>query len=316
MSEFNPISCIKTLCALKKRQLEGAQKAALYIKNILQENAVLFSSELLATTVPRFISANLLIDGTPIPCLATGLKSGIIKSKKTIISSLTSSQSFLYEENINFNPLCATAISRSNHYFAPSIAVLRDDVNRILQATTVIGEIKVKPTEYINEQIFVGNQKNPDNILFCHYDSLGPGATDNASGVAVLLSLIIETPMLLNTCLFVFDGNEELSYDQPIYWGNGYRVFENRYGRLLENAGRIFVVDCVGDSTVSFINDPTICRLAFPIKQLERYLKKITLVSGDYDTLMQVYHSEADLPGRIDQVQLQHAVAELKQQLK
>ncbi len=54
-------------------------------------------------------------------------------------------------------------------------------------------------------------------LVFSHYDSISSGVIDNASGTALSLYLVINYPKLLEKTLFVFAGNEELSYDEPIY---------------------------------------------------------------------------------------------------
>lgn len=75
----------------------------------------------------------------------------------------------------------------------------------------------VKPKKHNSLNILVGNNINPKNIFFAHYDSVGIGATDNASGVGILMNIIINFPKSLRDNLFVFSGNEELSYDYPTY---------------------------------------------------------------------------------------------------
>ena len=156
--------------------------------------------------------------------------------------------------------------------------------------------------------ILVGNRKNPKTVFFCHYDSLGPGATDNAAGTAVLLKLAINSPQTRETCLFVISGNEELSYDQPVYWGHGYRVFERVYTHLLNQAKRLVMVDCVGNGTTTLDHDPEMLRLAFPLSGVDRYLKKMSTLYGNLDRLMEVYHSERDILKTVREEYLRDAV--------
>jgi hypothetical protein len=261
-----------------------------------------------ATKIPEVRRQRLLADGRIIPCVATSFVSGRIESNYQLLSSLISSQKFLYEPNINFNPR-SRGISRSNHYFAPSVAVARAAVPKLLRAKKVLAEVVVRPRTHTSENILVGNRKNPNYILFCHYDSLGPGASDNASGTAVLLSLIARNSELLTKALFVFAGNEELSYDQPIYWGHGYRVFEQRFAKQLRGAKKIVVLDSLAHGRTCTTSDPHVVRLGFPIKDLLRLQKKITMVYGDFDKLMEVYHSSLDLPSNISPRYLAQAIS-------
>jgi len=240
----------------------------------------------------------LLADNKKIKAYPTSFVSGKITDSSAIISSLISSQKFFYEPNINFNPVCGS-ISRSNHYQAPSFAVNVLDIAKISQAKVIKGEIKVKKQKYTSRNLLVGNLKNPRNIIFSHYDSIGPGAIDNASGVAISLDLIINQPAVLKNNLFVIAGNEELSYDETVYWGHGYRVFEQKHIALLRKAKKILVVDCIGyDNPISHV-DREVVKLGFPIKNQGRFSKKIIMISGSLAGLMPVYHSDLDLPGLI-----------------
>lgn len=291
------IEIVSKILAFGKRQCENEQKTARFIKSLLKSNKIDFLVQKFDALVPKIKKAILEIDGNFIPCEGTGLVSGKISALK-LLNSLESSQLYLYEPNINFNPKCPT-ISRSNFYFAPSLAISRQDKLKVINGRNIDAELKVILKKYISENLLVGNYKNPTNILFAHYDSLSTGATDNASGVAVMLNLLLENPQLLKQSLFVFCGNEELSYDQPIYWGHGYRVFEKKYLDLLFQTKKIFVVDCVGNGKTKIYSDPRILRNAFPIKNAQKLCQKIYIVDGDIDELMKVYHSDEDDIGRL-----------------
>lgn len=316
MHKFDPIIGIERLCKIGERQFQGERQAASYIKKILFELSIPFTSEPFTTRLPRIISAKLFADNQSIPCLATSFVSGEIKSNDNLISSLTNPESFLYDANINFNPRCPKSISRSNHYFAPSVAIAREDVDAVIKAENIFGKIQVEPTSHETEYILIGNLTNPKTILFCHYDSIGPGAIDNASGVATLLAIAINNRKLLQTTLFVFDGNEELSYDEPIYWGAGYRVFEKRHENLLAQAKAIIVVDCIGNSPLLLTKDLTILKLAFPIKNIEKYTAKTQLATGNFNALMRVYHSDADTPDSVDATELDKTINQLTMIIK
>jgi len=289
------MSFIGKLVALGERQLEQEKKAAELITSTLKRENIPFEVHTFETSVPRFISASLTLDGEEIDCAATSFVSGEITSADTVTSSLISSQLLSDVPNINFNPRCAS-ISRGNHYFAPSLAVRASDVGRILSAKDVRGRVDVERVDTTSQNILVGNLEQPKTVLICHYDSVGPGATDNASGTAMLMRIIIERPDLLDENLFVIGGNEELSYDYPLYWGRGYREFERAYREVLPGAKQILVVDCVGDAPVTFDGNVATIRLGFPVTQLESLAPKTALVYGSWGTLMKVYQSDIDVP--------------------
>ncbi|MCX6715458.1 MAG: M28 family peptidase [Candidatus Taylorbacteria bacterium] len=154
--------------------------------------------------------------------------------------------------------------------------------------------------------------------MFSHYDSLGPGAIDNASGTAVALDIAIQFNRQgrSGSVLFVFDGNEEISYDYPTYWGHGYREFEKKYFNLLKKTERIIVVDCVGQGTSTMIRDPHIINLAFPLENISVLKEKVAILSGDIDQLMSVYHSELDLPEKIMEKDMNQARSLLIESVK
>lgn len=306
---------VRELSALGHRQLETETRAAEMILSILDAASVSYTTQKFYVKIPLFKKAELIADGKSIPAIATSFVSGKITNKRSVISSLISSQRFISDTNINFNP-CCKVISRSNHYFAPSLAIAPKDLTKIFRAKKIVGEVVVVPTNHQSMNIIVGNKRNPRTILFCHYDSIGPGATDNAAGTAVLLSLILERPDLLNDHLFVIAGNEELSYDKPLYWGHGYRVFEKKYKSAMRKAKKLYAVDCVGDGKTVVDGDVATVRLGFPISNLKAWKNKCYLVYGSFDALMTVYHSDLDLPKTLKQTYLLDSVRTLVKLLK
>jgi hypothetical protein len=52
----------------------------------------------------------------------------------------------------------------------------------------------------------------------------------------------------------------------------------------------------VGNGKPQAIRDPYILNLAFPIKNLDAYLKKTVAMSGDIEKMMEVYQSDIDFP--------------------
>lgn len=287
------------LTNINERQGKQERKAAELITTILHDKHIPLIEQSYQTIIPVTKKAILTIDGQPAPCLGTALRSGTIKGKYAILSSLISSQRFLEGTNINFNPHCP-GISRSNHYFAPSIAVSPKVLDQICRAKNVTARVVVERQRHPSQNLLIGNTVNPSTIIFCHYDSLGPGAIDNASGTALLLRLAIEQPYLRTTTLYVIAGNEEISYDYPIYWGHGYRVFEMRYKKILNKAKQIIVVDSVGNGRPKVTQEEQTVRLGFPIRALTKLLPRISLVHGDIDQLMSVYHSDLDTMANIN----------------
>ncbi len=305
---------ITALYRLGERQFEREALARRMIEERLTRYRVSYTAEEFSTFLPRVEEATLKIDGRLAPCAATSFVSGIITQPNHLISSLTSSQNFLETENINFNPLCHT-ISRSNHYFAPSLAVPRNVVPKILRARTIRGSVRVRRIRHRSANILVGNRTNPRYLVFSHYDSLFGGAVDNASGTALALSIAAQYPQLREHTLFVFAGNEELSYDMPIYWGHGYRVFEERHLALLKRAEKILVLDCIGFSKTFFVRDEKTIRLGFPVKRLSGTIRKISLVIGDMQKMMQFYHSDLDRPHLIKTAELELAQQQIVKEI-
>jgi hypothetical protein len=289
---------IKTLAGMGERQFAAEHQARAYVEDILTTANIVFAVQEYETYIPKYHSWSLQADGEVIESLPCGLVSGEIKNADVLLSSLISSQKNFYDANINFNPRCEV-ISRSNHYMAPALAVRASDVRKILQAKTVEGCLEVEKTVHTSANILVGNTVNPKTLIVSHYDSISSGAVDNASGIALSLKLIIESPELLGSTLFILCGNEELSYDETIYWGHGYREFESAYPSIIQDVQKILVLDSFGYSPSELITDIAVVRLAFPIKSIENHIEKIVLLSGSYEALMAFYHAENDQTEKI-----------------
>lgn len=306
---FDHLSFIENILSFSPRQGINEQKTATFLKDFLTKNDISFDVQEFLVDLPKEIEATLLADGKSIQCEPTSFVSGKIIGKHNLVSNLISTQPLIDLPNINFNPECES-ISKSNHYFAPSVAINKKDVAQVLAAKTVEGSVTVEPKQYQSANILVGNTENPNNILIAHYDSIKTGAIDNASGVAVLMALALDKN-LFDDSLFVFSGNEELSYDKPVYWGHGFRVFEAEYKKQLEQASKIFVIDCVGNGPTTIDQDPRIMKLAFPLTNIDRFASKVFLVSGDIDDLMTVYHSDEDTIEKLSEHYLREAAGEL-----
>ena len=306
MNQIELKKIVKQLSSLGERQLYNETRARFLIEHILTENKIIYAVQKFTTYIPRTSKTWIKTDKGIIRAMATSFVSGIISNKNHLISSLTSSQPFIYKPNINFNPECKI-ISRSNHYFAPAVAIAASDVAKIIAAKNVHCRIKTRRVKHQSGNILIGNIKNPENIIFSHYDSIGPGAVDNASGIALSLWLIKNNPSLLETCLFVLAGNEELSYDQPLYWGYGYRMFEKTRQNLLSISKKIIVLDCIGHTSTKTIRDINTLMLGFPIISIKKLSKKIVMLSGDIQKLMKIYHSDLDTWDKINYQELERA---------
>ncbi len=282
---------------------------------ILRDHDIPFVVEPFATYIPKFIRATLKADGKSIPAIPTSFVSGVISGKYNIISSLISSQRFIEDSNINFNPHCRD-ISRSNHYFAPSVAVEPKYLKQICDAKKIVGKVIVRKQKHTSLNILVGNLRNPGAIVFAHYDSIGPGAVDDASGIALLLHQVITDPEKLKNVLFVFAGNEELSYDKPLYWGHGYRAFERKHTSLLHHAWMILAVDSIGNSKPVFYRKESIVKLGLPLKNLHTWADKTSMLCGDFDALMEIYHSDLDTYDRIKKKHFDQSILALSKILR
>lgn len=288
--EFNHIEFVKKIISFSPRQLNGEKKTADFISQFLKEKGIKIYYQNFTVNIPKAVKVELKVDGKNIPCKNTGFLGGKIKGKNNIASSLSSADL----SNINFNPNCSEEISLCTFYFTPSVAVCRNSIPIILKGKKVEGETKIIPTKHKTSNILVGNRKNPRVICFTHYDSIELGAIDNASGVSVMTESIIKKQDSLKDVLYVYSAVEEISYDNPIYWGYGFRQFEKKYYQIMKKADKIIVVDSLGNSNPRLVKDSELLYLGFPILNLKKWKNKIIFISGDIDKLMNVYHSNAD----------------------
>jgi hypothetical protein len=306
---------VQKLTLLGERQFNTEILARKLIEKELKKLGLEYTIQEFNTFVPQNRKASLIVDGKSISAEATSFMSGKIAGNYSIVSSLISSQKFLYEPNINFNPK-SRAISRSNHYFAPALAISKRDLPRVMAGKKIEGMVKVLKKKHLSANILIGNIVNPKNIIFCHYDSISTGAVDNASGVALTLDVLRMDPGITTNNLLVIAGNEEISYDEPVYWGHGYRVFEEKYREQLFKSQNIFVLDCIGQTKTQVIKNSPIMMLGFPIRSIRSLSSKIKMLTGDFDNLMTIYHSKADIPDKIDYSELAQTSKKLLKLLK
>lgn len=314
-SPFSMQQCIQKLVSFSPRQGASERAAAAYLCSVLKEKKISYILQKFTTRIPIVKSATLHCDGELINAEACSFVSGTIDDKHTIVSSAMPSRYCNDVPNISFNPSCKV-LSPGNHYFAPALTVSHAGLKKVLQASSVKGDVRIRSEKHVSQNILVGNIKNPKAICFAHYDCIKKGAIDNASGVAVLLETIINNPDICRANLFVLAGNEELSYDRPTYWGHGFRIFEKKYSKQMKSAQSIITVDCVGNGKPLLLTDPGIVSRAFPLANSKVFASKTSLLTGDIDHLMTVYHSDVDDGRGITDAFLLQTVRALEKQLK
>lgn len=299
-------SLLSTLVDIGERQIGGETRAAEHILMFLQEHGMACSQQDVPVRVPVQRRADLRVDGQVVPCRATSFVSGSIVGKDNILSSALPMAESPDLPNINVNPYCS-GISRGNHYWQPAIAVSHSGLAHVLQGNDVRADVEVELVSHTARNILVGNAVDPRSVIFTHYDSVGPGANDNASGVVATVLALLAQPAILEHSLIVFSGAEELSTDKPLYWGAGYRQFQSDYAATLDQAEHILVVDSVGAGDITVIQNARTVRRAFPLTDMEVLLPKIQLITGDLSQLMRVYHSEDDQEELVDQAMVMAA---------
>lgn len=274
-------SIIFELCKFSPRQGENEQKSAQLIKGFLNKTNISYQIQPFSTQIPIITKAELFLDNKSISCLGSCFNGGTITSQTQVEFGEVSD----YVETINFTD-------------NPSVRISRINKDQLQNATKISGQVVVEKFSFQSQNIMVGNLANPQKIVFTHYDSLGGGAIDNAGGVAVCIQLLTDNVSLLVDNLFVFAGNEELSYETPDYWGKGYREFENQYSNLLESTKEIIIVDGIG------VTNPVIIKEdldeVFPVKNLLNLSPKITWISSDQSEVLKCYHCAEDTPDKLN----------------
>lgn len=285
------------LCDLGPRYADNEIKAAKLIESKLTAIGINFTVQSFKTTVPVCTSVELMADGEAIPCQSSSMVSGVIPDAQYVISHF----GFVGAEtpyNIAYNPLSISP-SSSDHYDVPSITVAASSLSKILMAKQVRGQVQVKKSIVDSENILVGNIDNPQNIIFAHYDSIiGRGAMDNAGSVVMMMQFVEQNPHLLTHNLFVFAGNEELSYDKFCKSYYGFRVFENKYKKQLFAANKIIVIDGIG------IDPPLYSQewldWVFYIKNFDALKNNIFWLQTDQEKAFKYGHTHDDIEALIN----------------
>lgn len=287
---------VTDICHFSPRQGENEVKSAQYLETFLSEQKITFISQYFETEIPKVTHAELTLDGQKIPCLGKSFVGGKITSKSQVEFSPYSD----YIETITFQPMPTVAISRTN-------------AKLVEQAIHINGEISVEKYSFESRNILVGNSVNPQKIIFAHYDGLGGGALDNAGSVAICLKLLTESSQLLSANLFVFVGNEELSYDVD-YWGKGFREFEKTNPDLLSSTQEIIIVDGVGITRPEIVSEDM--EDVFPIHNFKKFSSKITWISSSQVEVLKCYHCLEDTVEKLNFDYLEQSVRFLKQKLQ
>ncbi|MFZ2970622.1 MAG: M28 family peptidase [Minisyncoccia bacterium] len=293
---FNHLRFIKNLIKFSPRQLEGETKAARFLISLLDRHRISHSEQRFFVKIPRVKKAILEADGVSVKCDGVSMVSGETKNGKyKITKSLVSPDHNVSGNNfyINYNPKCPV-ISNNNNYFSPAVSIAPKDLYKIRGSKYVRGQVQVEAIKHKAINILIGNTKNPKIICLAHYDSIKKGAIDNASGIAVIMGAILFSPEILKYTMFVLSGGSELSYEDPLYYGYGYRIFEKRNYKKMDKAEKIIAIDCVGYGETEIIKNKKRVELASPLVNVKKWCNKITIITGRLDKLMTVYHSDID----------------------
>ena len=295
--EYKIIDIIKDLEKFSPRNNEESLKeTSKYIKENLEKVGIDLYNQYFKVSIPFDEGSYIILDnGEKIIGKANSFVSGYFEEK-----NIYSSQNIKQEisvPHINYNQYY-DAYSGIIFYDFPVINIKKSDLIKVINSEEIKVYVNVKRKLIKNENILVGNIKNPKNIIFTHFDTIFNGALDNSSGTATLLYGIINNKINLKENLIVFSGCEELSYDKPYYWGYGYRVFEYEYKEILEKSKKIIVYDMFGHSKPTLTKE--YIREAFPIMSEYLYEKSIQISESNNDWI-KFYHSEADTIDKVNE---------------
>ncbi len=295
--EYKIIDIIKDLEKFSPRNNEESlNNTSKYIKENLEKFGIDFFDQYFYVSIPFDEGSYIILDnGERIIGKANSFVSGYFE-EKNIYSSQNINQE-ISVPHINYNQYY-DVFSGVIFYDFPVINIKKSDLIKVINSEEIKVYVNVKRKLIKNENILVGNIKNPKNIIFTHFDTIFNGALDNSSGTATLLYGIINNKINIKENLIVFSGCEELSYDRPYYWGYGYRVFEYEYKEILEKSKKIIVYDMFGHSKPTLTKE--YIREAFPIMSEYLYEKSIQISESNNDWI-KFYHSDADTIDKINE---------------
>lgn len=292
------IDFIKKLTEISPRYGVDEMKGAKIITDELGKLNIHFVEEKFESSVPQITKAELFADDVAVPCIGSGAVSGEISDGKYLVSSFGySGEEVPY--NISYSPF-TDEISVADVGKVPSVTISRKNIAQIIFAKNVHGSIEVNEEKFTTENILAGNLINPENVIFAHYDSIiGPGALDNAAAIAVIIEALKNDSTMPKNNLFVFSGNEELSYDDyKSRSGHGFREFEILHSELLRNAKQIIVIDGVGVSSPNFSQIGL--DWVLQLKMLDEVRSKVYWLQNNQSLVLQNYHSMSDTVDKIN----------------
>lgn len=302
---FDSMSFAKKICSFAPRLGKNEQLTAKFITRTLEDHGMKYHSQKFKATIPIWKKAELLADGKKIACKNTSMVSGVILGKEYIVSSFSEINETKTPYNINFSPF-ADIICTADFYNHPSVAIQYSNLPKILKAKKVHGKVRVNKLTYDSQNILVGNTKNPKYLIFAHYDCIGNGgAIDNASGVTTAMMTIMDHPKLLKNALFIFSGCEEIVYDDYKISGLGFRKFEQTFSSILKKSKRVYVLDGVGNGNPHFTQNFALLNVTLQVKMLKSIQKKVFLMQGNIDKIMDVYHSDSDTFNKLKKIFLE-----------
>ncbi|NMB57385.1 hypothetical protein GYA19_05635 [Candidatus Beckwithbacteria bacterium] len=248
---MNNLKLLKQLLLIGPRCADKEIVAVKIIADYLESLKITYKLQTFNSFFPLCENKRLIVDHEEISCLGSSLVSGTIPNNQFLFSHLGSIPDNL-PYNLAYSPL-TDEISVVDHFEVPSLTISRNDILKILMAKEIKGEIKVRKQKFDSANILVGNLTKPKNIIFAHFDSIiGQGASDNAAAILVLVNLITQNVNILTNSLFVFCGNEEMSYDSYKKSGYGFRVFESIYSQILKSCQKVYVLDGLGITEPAF----------------------------------------------------------------
>ena len=302
--EYKIIDIIKDLEKFSPRNnQESLNNTSKYIKQNLEKVEIDFFDQYFSVSIPFDEGSYIILDnGEKIIGNVNSFVSGYFEEK-----NIYSSQNINQEINIphiNYNQYY-DAYSGVIFYDFPVINIKKSDLIKVINSEEIKVYVNVKRKLIKNENILVGNIKNPKNIIFTHFDTVFNGAVDNSSGTATLLYGIINNKINIKENLIVFSGCEELSYDRQYYWGYGYRVFEYEYKEILEKSEKIIAYDMFGHSKPTLTKE--YIKEAFPIMSEYLYEKSIQISESNNDWI-KFYHSDADTIDKINEYYIEEGL--------
>jgi acetylornithine deacetylase/succinyl-diaminopimelate desuccinylase-like protein len=248
---------VRTLAALGNRVAgsEGESKAARYVQDQMERAGLSVAVEPFAFDAFTLSSAVLEAGDDKAEIVRLGFNPYTDDGRGGELAFLESTQNMSAVMKLDLDGKIVVTTGAANLYALSifkdpraAVALTRADFERIGASGARIGKIVARgTTARTNSANIVGTLAGgagQEIVLSAHYDSWkGPGANDNASGVAVLLELArrygSRKPAPAVTLRFVAFGAEELGL-------LGAKAYLEKHQRELENCRMLFNIDTVG----------------------------------------------------------------------